>query len=367
MIDVRFRDSASHVKSITVLAFTVFLALHLPIALSAPAFRDPLDYPAVAVSAVADRPTMAIASVDDYVVAVGPRGLIIRSEDQGKTWVQSSVPVQSDLLAVHFPNARDGWAVGHDGVILHSSDGGRSWIKQLDGRIAAATFKNYYAAEEASPAMEAAAFLVELNFRSGPSLPYLDVWFEDAQRGFVVGSFGMIAATDDGGQTWTPWMHRIDNDEALHLNSIRGIGGNIFIAGEHGSVLKLDRARQHFMTTSTDYAGSFFGITGNRSTLLAYGLRGTAYRSEDSGISWQAVEIPSDSTLTAGAVDPGSDRFVLVNSAGQFLLGDVTGSRFNDVQTDAPMRYTGVVVSDGVAVVSSLAGTRSVLITDLAE
>lgn len=33
------------------------------------------------------------------------------------------MPVSSDLVAVSFPDAANGWAVGHDGVVLKTSDG----------------------------------------------------------------------------------------------------------------------------------------------------------------------------------------------------------------------------------------------------
>ena len=67
------------------------------------------------------------------LVAVGEHGIVICSDDNGDTWVQSEVPVSVTLTAACFPTPTHGWAVGHDGVVLHSSDGGGSWEKQLDG------------------------------------------------------------------------------------------------------------------------------------------------------------------------------------------------------------------------------------------
>lgn len=328
-------------------------------------FEDPLDLPAQMRTAVATRPLLAIAPAADSLVAVGSRGLIARSEDQGTTWNQSPVPVASDLLAVHFPNPRDGWAVGHDGVVLHSQDGGRTWAKQLDGRIAAETFKKFYANAAADPAMRAAATQMEQNFKAGPALPWLDVWFEDAQRGFIVGSFGMIAATTDGGKTWEPWMHRIDNDKGLNLNGIRNVGGNLYVVGEHGMVFKLDRQNMRFQKTVTGYAGSFFGIVGNDDTLLAFGLRGVVYRSRNGGDNWEALKMPTDATVTAAALKRDSRSFVLVNSAGQILVGDAQSDTFRIVTAAKPMRYTGVALLNPTTVIlTGLDGARSEKISD---
>ncbi|MFA7270357.1 MAG: YCF48-related protein [Sterolibacterium sp.] len=323
-------------------------------------FQDPLDTPALMRNAVNTRPLMAIAHAGAHLVAVGSRGLIVRSEDQGKTWTQSAVPVQCDLLAVHFPTPQLGWVVGHDGVILHSSDGGKNWTKQFDGRIADGAFKKYYAAATTDAAMTAAAAQVAQNFKAGPALPYLDVWFEDTEKGFVVGSFGMLAATVDGGKTWEPWLHRIDNAQGVNLNSIRNVGGNIYIVGERGILFKLDRANRRFQKMETGYAGSFFGIVGNTDALVAFGLRGIAYRSGNGGANWEALKMPVDATITAGVVSRESANIVLVTSADQILLGDAQGRSFKLVHPHKPMRYTGIALVDrGTAVVTGLDGVRT--------
>ena len=325
-------------------------------------FHDPLDTPAQMRHAVEQRPLMAVVHAGERLVAVGSRGVIVGSDDHGKTWVQAKVPVQSDLLAVHFPSASDGWAVGHDGVILHSADGGKTWTKQLDGRIAADSFQKFYSAMGAA----GAAPLAQLgqNYKAGPALPFLDVWFEDAQRGFAVGSFGMIIATTDGGKNWEPWLHRIDNPQSLNLNAIHGLGSELYIVGERGQIYRLDRTAGRFTATDTGYIGSFFGIVGNGETLIAYGLRGTAYRGvakgggvKSGGLQWEVLAVPNEHTLGAGIVkDDGS--FVLVNAAGQFVLIDKAGRNARLAPASRPMRLTGVVADGDAMIVTGLDGIR---------
>lgn len=342
------------------LAALVAIALSPPaLARAQPRFQDPLDTPARLRKAVDTRPLLAIARAGEFLVAVGSRGMIVRSEDGGKSWNQATVPVEADLLAVHFPTAVDGWVVGHNGVILHSSDAGRTWVKQFDGRVAAEVFKKYYAAQGGEAAAKAVAN-VERNYKAGPALPWLDVWFENAQRGFVVGSFGMIAATADGGKTWEPWLERIDDDRSLNLNSIRGVAGKIVVAGERGMVFELDRKRQRFKAIPTGYAGSFFGIVGTPEVVLAFGLRGVAYRSGDGGATWQPLTLPSEATVTAGSALGDVGGFVLVNNAGQLLRSDEHARSFTLAKVSAPMRYTGVVpAGNGVAVITGLGGVRT--------
>jgi photosystem II stability/assembly factor-like uncharacterized protein len=312
---------------------------------AAPGFKDPLDNPARIVSRPDKRPMQAVTTAGARLVAVGSRGLIIVSVDGGKTWKQASVPVQSDLLAVYFPDPDRGWAVGHDGVVLHSDDGGATWIKQLDGRDAATRFPEAYRARAAAgdAAANEALKQLERNFKVPAALPYLDVWFKDASEGFAVGSFGMLIATTDGGRTWTPWLDRIDNSEFVNLNCIRELGGDIFIAGERGQVFKLDRAKGRFRATPTGYAGSFFGIAGNSRTVLVFGLRGVAYRSGDRGSSWKAVPMPADATISAGVARADDSGFILVNSVGQILTADGEAREFKVYQPPESLRLTGVV------------------------
>ena len=332
------------------------LLMSLP-AFAASQFGDPLDTPADMRTRPAERPLMAVAHAGERLVAVGPRGLIVVSDDRGKTWTQAHVPVQSDLLAVHFPDPQQGWAVGHEGVILHTTDGGKTWAKQLDGRDALAAFKAYYAQGRQSPAVESAVAQLELNYRAGPALPWLDVWFEDVNTGYAVGSFGMLIATRDGGKTWEPRLDRIDNDQYLNLNAIRGVGGELYIAGERGKIYRLDRAAGHFVGHDTGYIGSFFGIAGRDRALIAFGLRGVVYRSDDHGASWRLLPAPSEQTVATGISMDGS--FILGNVAGQVLRGAWTGEKLTLSGPDKPMRMTGMAaLDDGSLVLTGLDGVR---------
>lgn len=337
---------ASMTSALPLLPALGCLAMLPGASLGAPGFQDPLDNPARIVDNLDKRPLQAVTHAGGRLVAVGSRGLIVVSADGGKTWKQAKVPVQADLLAAHFASPETGWAVGHGGVVLRTDDGGDSWVKQLDGRTAAESFLNYYRPQAAADNVAAREALkqIEQNFKVPGALPYLDVWFKDVNEGFAVGSFGMLIATADGGKSWTPWLDRIDNKQFVNLNCIREIGGDVFIAGERGQVFRLDRSKGRFLATPTGYAGSFFGIAGNARTVLAFGLRGVAYRSGDRGSTWEAVRMPSEATISAGIVrDDDSPPFVLVNLAGQVLTGDGDARGFQLHQPPERLRLTGVV------------------------
>ncbi|SAK86194.1 glycosyl hydrolase [Caballeronia hypogeia] len=322
-------------------------------------FVDPLDAPAFMHRRATGRPVMAAARAGTRIVAVGMRGLIIISDDEGKTWQQVDVPVRSDLLALSFPTARDGWAVGHDGVVLHTVDGGRSWRRQLDGRVAATTLVSYYKAQIAGGDSTLRPFLDQLmlNYRQGPSLPLLSVWFRDVQYGIAVGPFGMAIATEDGGKTWRPILDRFDNPQFLHLNTVFGQGDQVYVAAEKGTVFRLDSASGRFVAVNTGYAGSFFGMTGNDRALFAFGLRGTIYRSADHGMSWSRLPSPLRGAVTGGAPIASREQLVFVSAAGEAALYDEHDSSFTPMQTGQASVLTAVLpLKAGAYAVMSLVG-----------
>ncbi|CAG4883660.1 Glycosyl hydrolase [Georgfuchsia toluolica] len=315
----------------SVLVAVMWLATATPV--FAAGFRDVLDTPASLSPLAAHSLLNGLAKAGDRIVAIGQRGHIVYSDDAGSTWKQAKVPVSSDLLAVSFPTPKLGWVVGHDGVILHSADAGLTWTLQLDGRRIGDMMRTYYTAlagkgELGTPAdtqrmLDDIARVAD----QGPENSLLDVWFADERNGFAVGTFNLIFRTEDGGKTWVPWYHATDNPKRLHFYAVRGIGADVYLAGEQGLLLKLAPDDNRFRNLTTPYKGTFFGIVGNATALVAFGLRGNAFRSTDGGANWFKVETPFQDGITAGTPLNG-DTLLLASQSGQLLLGQHMGESF---------------------------------------
>jgi photosystem II stability/assembly factor-like uncharacterized protein len=324
-------------------------------------FTDVLDQPAATSALAAQRLLQASAVAGQRLIAAGARGHIVYSDDRGATWQQAKVPVSADLTALHFANARLGWAVGHEGVVLHTRDGGASWQVQLDGRRANALVLarvRQLAAAAADPA--ALASLVseaERAAEEGPSRPFLDVWFANEREGFVVGAYNLIFHTDDGGLTWEPWVERTQNERYYHLYGIRGSSDGLYIVGELGLALRFDPASARFAAMQTPYEGSYFGLLTKPGLVLAYGLRGTAYRSRDGGQRWEAVESGITASITASQVLP-DGRLLLCSQAGDVLVSDDDGAHFRRLTMKNPVPCTGLAVSGDTLVLSGLRGVQ---------
>ena len=223
------------------------------------------------------------------LVAVGDRGHILYSDDQGATWTQAKVPTRQLLTSVFFVDDKHGWAVGHDAQILASEDGGVSWSKQFE----------------------------DLKRES----PLLDVWFQDVDSGFAVGAYGALLATTDGGKHWEDVSDRLDNEDQFHLNAIAAVkDAGVFIVGEQGSMFRSADGGQTWEKLEGPYEGSLFGVIGTAqaNTLLAYGLRGNLYRSTDFGSTWEQVELQA----ARGALEFGLSGATLLDDGSIVIVGN---------------------------------------------
>ncbi|WP_025754177.1 MULTISPECIES: YCF48-related protein [unclassified Pseudomonas] len=295
-------------------------------------FTDVLEVPAMPSALASSSALRDVTLAGPRLVAVGPRGHILYSDDHGAHWQQAQVPVSADLNAVSFATPELGWAVGHDGVVLHSRDGGVHWHKQLDGRALA----------EQLPA-------------AATDNALLDVWFSDARNGYAVGVFNLLLRTTDGGEHWQPWLDHSDNPQGLHLTSLAAMGDDLYITGEQGLLLKWSGAR--FSRVDTPYAGTLFGAVGKPGVLLVYGLRGHAYRSTDGGQQWQPVNTGINTSLTAAGIDRDGQLW-LASQAGDLLLSRDDGASFSQVPQSARGPVTALVSDTGNGLV--LVGERGV-------
>jgi photosystem II stability/assembly factor-like uncharacterized protein len=326
---------------------------------SSSAWRDVLDTPAKK-SALASRTLLTgLARAGQRVVAVGQRGHVVLSDDAGKSWQQADVPVSADLVAVQFPTATAGWAVGHDGVVLHSADAGKTWARQLDGRSLGDVLVAHYARSGDDKWLaEARRFAAQ-----GAENPFLDVWFDDARNGTIVGAFGLVLRTADGGKTWEPLLHATDNPKGLHLYAVRRIGAELFIAGEQGTALRLDRDSGRFSALTLPYKGTLFGLVGKERVVLAHGLRGNVVRSTDGGSTWQSIATGVGVGLTASTLDE-RGRFVIASQAGHVLVSSDDGASFSLAKVERPIPSAAVVSAGAGTLI--VAGPRGVQNLDLA-
>jgi len=89
-------------------------------------------------------------------------------------------PQGNTITSISFVDTSTGWAVGGGGTVLKTTDGGDSWNAQI-------------------PATNTCAGVA--SYGSGCNLN--GVFFRDSSNGFVVGDYGTIWRTSNGGANWT--------------------------------------------------------------------------------------------------------------------------------------------------------------------
>lgn len=241
-----------------------------------------------------------IDAVNSKLVAVGERGHVLVSNDDGRTWQQVQVPTRSTLTGVFLLDEKHGWAVGHDAVILRTTDGGVSWQRVF--------------------------------YDPGQERPLFDIWFADRQYGFAVGAYGFFLETHDGGQSW---QERIIAEEDFHLNQIgTGPEEQLIIAGEAGHIYHSHDRGETWQGIESPYHGSFFAAAIlAEETYVVAGLRGHLFISIDAGNNWKSLPSRSSDMLT-DILEIDSGRFVVVGLDGALMVGRPSGQMEYHFQQD---------------------------------
>ncbi|MEJ8814686.1 YCF48-related protein [Variovorax ureilyticus] len=305
-----------------------------------------LDRPAVAVQSPSRSVFLGAALAGGRWVAVGERGLVVLSDDAGRSWKQAQVPVSVTLTAVAFADDRHGFATGHGGTVLATEDGGATWARRLDGRDIAALVQQDAMRGSDVNLQKAAQRLVA----DGPDKPLLDLIVASPSEVFVVGAFGLALDTIDGGKTWSLRSGRLDNAGNLHLYAARRRGQAVAIAGEQGLLLWSDDAGASFRRVAVPYQGSFFALElPGPDEIVVAGMRGNVWHSADAGGSWHPVRVPSPAAITGSALRP-DGGYILASQAGQLLAG--TGDALAALQAPPLPPLTGVVPVGGQALLA---------------
>lgn len=169
----------------------------------------------------------------DRAFVVGYGGKILETSTGGASWVVQESGTENALYSIEMVDEQQGWIAGQEGLILHTADGGKTWQRQesnatfkdsdgstkraylfsldaLDANTAFAVGDRSMLCKTTDGGKTWTARKVEATAGTsgGESLAAADpifygVKFADAQRGWIVGEFGKILATTDGGATWT--------------------------------------------------------------------------------------------------------------------------------------------------------------------
>ncbi|HVN84741.1 MAG TPA: YCF48-related protein [Candidatus Binatia bacterium] len=211
---------------------------------------------------------------DKTLVVVGKMGIVYRSIDGGRTWQPQKSGTDRNLVSVAFNSKESGIAVGDAGTILRTQDGGTSWQKM--------------AVPEQVPLPEEVAETVA----PGDILLY-DVSFPTPDHAWIVGEFGVILASSDGGATWSaqksPVQSTLFGVTFTDANDGWSVGLASIMLRTHDGGQTWERAT---VPTRPGFSLSLYSIKVAGSYAWAIGDSGYLLTSTDGGDSWKLADIP---------------------------------------------------------------------------
>lgn len=218
--------------------------------------------------------TSIVCFPDKTLIVVGQRGTALRSRDGGATWTTLKTGTDRNLLSVAFVNPKLGIAVGDYGTILRTEDGGDTW--------------------ETHPVPEKLVLAEEVaeTISPGDILLY-DVDFGTPERAWIVGEFGVILASSDGGKNWEAQTGGVETT----------LFGTEFTDDQRGWAVGIESV----MLRTTDGGAtwtqenipapkglflSVYDVAVNGNHAIAIGDSGLLLMSSDAGQTWRQVSLP---------------------------------------------------------------------------
>lgn len=311
-------------------------------------------------------------------VMVGYDGRILRSEDNGTSWKEIDRPTTFSLTQVSFVG-ENGWAVGHQGTVINTRDGGKTWALQKSNTTKALfsisfVDQNYgWACGDESTwlwtnnggetwtaeRMEVSQVgLSQETSLAVPDIIYYGVHFVDQQNGWMIGEYGNIRHTADGGKTWDSQHEALldqmvakgGNKDVMALGAffrvrfsdplngiIVGAAGAIAITTDGGVQWQwVSREGDKADVPSLHLYNAV--LPGQNGHIVATGTNGLVLLSDNKGADWKPATIPGGVfTWINGIAFSPEGKGVLVGGKGLILLTDDEGKTWREfVEKKAP-------------------------------
>ncbi len=204
----------------------------------------------------------------------GQHGLVMRSRDQGQSWQKLDVGTDRTLLAIDFASDNVGVAIGDYGTIARTEDGGDTW--------------NKVPLPEEIPLPEDIAEIIQ----PGDVLLY-GADFVTPEKGWIVGEFGVILNTIDGGASWQAQASPVETTlfGVSFADELRGwaVGiDEVLLHTEDGGVTWAPQR----VPPRKGFVLGLYDVDVQGDIGWAVGDSGFMLRSTNAGKSWERVQLP---------------------------------------------------------------------------
>lgn len=262
------------------------------------------------------------ALTPDKAIVVGYGGKILLTSDSGRSWKRPAAGTDQALYNTVMQDEKTGWIVGQGGTALKTTDGGETWTKLTTGTenslfsVALIGPDHLIAVGERSTIAESkdggATWTVRQYETKNSGLTADEeavaqepglyaVQFIDPNTGWIVGEFGKIAKTTDGGKTWKEQQSTLIGGDIVDALSLPTFFGVHFINAKEGIATGLDGRIAHTVdggatwmfddvndqVTTPLFNGQLFADSSG----WAVGTGGEVLRKKGIGETWQPADV----------------------------------------------------------------------------
>lgn len=229
---------------------------------------------------------------------VGELGRIFHTVDGGQSWERQEAGTKRPFLAVSCVDARTAWIAGKEGIVYGTTDGGASWTLA----------------------------------QTGSSRHVFALQFATRERGHGGGDFGVMIHTEDGGRSWT--TERVSSDFKLPETALDigvdpgdvnlyglsyGDPDRVWMVGEFGMILTSGDGGRQWAQQQSPVDTTLFGVNfADARRGWAVGIDGVILQTEDGGSSWRHLPGPGQQRSLYDVYLRGSTGWI-VGEAGTIL------------------------------------------------
>lgn len=217
--------------------------------------------PEAKISIIGDRFFDVKALSPERAIVIGYRGKILETPDSGRTWNIIPTPTDRALYNISFADAQNGWICGQAGLMLATKDGGKTWTEQKTNTdqylfaVHPVSATHVFAVGDKSMLVETtdggATWRPRKIGQSGEGVSadialavqdpiFYDVEFADEQNGWIVGEFGTIRHTSDGGKTWVEQQKSLLGGGIVDMFDLPTLFGVHFVNNQEGLATGLE-------------------------------------------------------------------------------------------------------------------------------
>lgn len=249
-----------------------------------------------------------------------------------------------------------GMAVGVAGAILESSDGGVTWTSNALSEPVALLGADCHGQSSIIVGQGGAIFVRNddswQKVESGTSERLLSVSANSQGLAVIVGGFGTLLKSEDGGQNWAPivvdWEAVLNDFLEPHLYDVHvSEAGVINIVGEFELIMRSADGGLTWETLNKADSSLFSLFWQDDNTAYVVGQNGQVLRSSDSGVTWEKLNSGTDQNLLS--VWAGRDGAVVISGIRTLLRSTDGGQSFTSIEEgDVPVSwYQAVSASQG--------------------